>query len=222
MRHLLCLALCSLVGCDGGSGPAGTCTPDAALEPPATHPLAHPPGVVTWGVPQARAALLAAGACGEDASEAWVANAYRWVVWKLAAYERRWVAGHVDLWTCAPTRVPRTIGVILMYLTLGELRWASWRVCCQAPKRSCSHALRLRCCPLPSCLMPPCCRFPANCARKALTREATEHQLKLRSVQHTCMCAMQHTSVCFVSDRPILPLIVWGFWIRIFAILRVK
>lgn len=33
MRHLLCLALCSLVGCDGGSGPAGTCTPDAALDP---------------------------------------------------------------------------------------------------------------------------------------------------------------------------------------------
>ena len=33
--------------------------------------------------------LHAAGAEPQYCSEAWVANHYRWVVWKLACYERR-------------------------------------------------------------------------------------------------------------------------------------
>ena len=33
--------------------------------------------------------LQAAGADTEHCSEAWVANHYRWIVWKLACYERR-------------------------------------------------------------------------------------------------------------------------------------
>ena len=33
--------------------------------------------------------LRAAGADAEHCSEAWVANHYRWIVWKLACYERR-------------------------------------------------------------------------------------------------------------------------------------
>ena len=33
--------------------------------------------------------LHAAGADTEHCSEAWVANHYRWIVWKLACYERR-------------------------------------------------------------------------------------------------------------------------------------
>ena len=37
---------------------------------------------------QARQALIAAGACPLAASEAWVANHYRWIVWKLAAHTR--------------------------------------------------------------------------------------------------------------------------------------
>lgn len=37
---------------------------------------------------QARQALLSAGACPHKASEAWVANHYRLVVWKLCSHER--------------------------------------------------------------------------------------------------------------------------------------
>ena len=37
---------------------------------------------------QARQALIAAGACPLAASEVWVANHYRWIVWKLAAHTR--------------------------------------------------------------------------------------------------------------------------------------
>ncbi len=33
--------------------------------------------------------LHAAGVDTEHCSEAWVANHYRWIVWKLACYERR-------------------------------------------------------------------------------------------------------------------------------------
>ena len=33
--------------------------------------------------------LHAAGADTEHCSEAWVANHYRWIIWKLACYERR-------------------------------------------------------------------------------------------------------------------------------------
>ena len=37
---------------------------------------------------EARQALLSAGACPRAVSEAWVANHYRWVVWKLASHTR--------------------------------------------------------------------------------------------------------------------------------------
>ena len=37
---------------------------------------------------QARQVLLSAGACPRVASETWVANHYRWVVWKLASHTR--------------------------------------------------------------------------------------------------------------------------------------
>jgi breast cancer 2 susceptibility protein len=37
----------------------------------------------------ARAALLAWGADPKQATAAWVANHYRWVVWKLASYDRK-------------------------------------------------------------------------------------------------------------------------------------
>lgn len=42
--------------------------------------------------------LHAAGAEPQHCSEAWVANHFRWVVWKLACYERRCceqLAGHM-------------------------------------------------------------------------------------------------------------------------------
>eukprot|EP00798_Chlamydomonas_sp_ICE-L_P015913 gene15913-22047_t len=43
----------------------------------------------TWGPSHARSALLAAGAEPDKASEEWVSLQYRWIVWKLASYERR-------------------------------------------------------------------------------------------------------------------------------------
>ncbi len=46
----------------------------------------------TLGVAEAHAALLAAGASPPLADLPWVANHYRWVVWKLASYERLWAA----------------------------------------------------------------------------------------------------------------------------------
>ena len=44
---------------------------------------------LVWGPGHARSALLAAGASDTETTEEWVTNQYRWVVWKLAAYERR-------------------------------------------------------------------------------------------------------------------------------------
>lgn len=45
--------------------------------------------VPPFGVAQARKALLASGAQAKFATERWVQNHFKWVVWKLAAYERR-------------------------------------------------------------------------------------------------------------------------------------
>ena len=45
------------------------------------------------GSAAAREALLSAGAEAAVASPCWVDNHYRWIVWKLAAYERRCVWG---------------------------------------------------------------------------------------------------------------------------------
>lgn len=45
-----------------------------------------------WGHEQAREEVLAAGALPKYATEAWVANHYKWVVWKLACYERTFPA----------------------------------------------------------------------------------------------------------------------------------
>ena len=49
------------------------------------------------GAPEFAALLAAAGADARWASPAWTANHFRWVVWKLAALERRHaraLAGH--------------------------------------------------------------------------------------------------------------------------------
>lgn len=42
-----------------------------------------------FGAAAARACLLAWGADTKQATAAWVANHFRWVVWKLAAYDRK-------------------------------------------------------------------------------------------------------------------------------------
>jgi breast cancer 2 susceptibility protein len=42
-----------------------------------------------FGAAEARTALLAWGADPDKASPAWVANHWKWVVWKLAAYDRK-------------------------------------------------------------------------------------------------------------------------------------
>lgn len=42
-----------------------------------------------FGAAEAHAALLASGADGPRATAAWVANHYKWIVWKLAAYDRK-------------------------------------------------------------------------------------------------------------------------------------
>ena len=50
------------------------------------------------GAAECMALLHEAGAEPQHCSEAWVANHYRWVVWKLASYERRCpnqLAGHM-------------------------------------------------------------------------------------------------------------------------------
>ena len=87
----------------------GTLGPDPLASPAATSPSASPaipqhtvptaPPAGNWGQPEtthtpgigwrdAWQALLDAGACPKAASEAWVANHYRWIVWKLASHER--------------------------------------------------------------------------------------------------------------------------------------
>ena len=42
-----------------------------------------------WGPAELTQLLHAAGAEPQHCSEAWVANHFRWIVWKLACYERR-------------------------------------------------------------------------------------------------------------------------------------
>jgi hypothetical protein len=48
-----------------------------------------------WGAAEARAALqrleALPGSARDRATQPWVSNHYRWIVWKLAAYERRCV-----------------------------------------------------------------------------------------------------------------------------------
>jgi hypothetical protein len=44
-----------------------------------------------FGAAEARQQLLAWGADPEQATAAWVANHYKWIVWKLAAYDRKFV-----------------------------------------------------------------------------------------------------------------------------------
>lgn len=58
-----------------GGGPGAAPPPPERSDPP-------------LGWRQARQALIATGACSLVASEAWVANHYRWIVWKLAAHTR--------------------------------------------------------------------------------------------------------------------------------------
>lgn len=41
-----------------------------------------------WGVEEAHEELLAAGLNSKHVTKEWVANHYKWVVWKLASYER--------------------------------------------------------------------------------------------------------------------------------------
>jgi hypothetical protein len=47
----------------------------------------------SFGAAEARQQLLAWGADPEQATAAWVANHYRWIVWKLAAYDRKFMHG---------------------------------------------------------------------------------------------------------------------------------
>jgi hypothetical protein len=75
---------------DGGSSeqqqPAPQDSADLPVVPPAT------PGG-SFGPSEAREALLAwGGAAPDKASVAWVANHFKWVVWKLSAYDRKLLA----------------------------------------------------------------------------------------------------------------------------------
>eukprot|EP00899_Mesostigma_viride_P015096 jgi/Mesvir1/23588/Mv18278-RA.2 len=51
-------------------------------------------GSITVGVEELRARLIAAGAQAAFCPEPWVRNHYRWIVWKLASYERQATLAH--------------------------------------------------------------------------------------------------------------------------------
>jgi hypothetical protein len=70
-----------------GADPAAAATPAAAAGPVnAPVPAA---AAAVFGAGEARTALLAWGADPAKASAAWVSNHFKWIVWKLAAYDRK-------------------------------------------------------------------------------------------------------------------------------------
>jgi hypothetical protein len=64
----------------------------AAAAAPVQAPAPGAAGAV-FGAVEARIALLAWGVNPEKASAAWVSNHFKWIVWKLAAYDRK-LMGH--------------------------------------------------------------------------------------------------------------------------------
>jgi len=74
-----------------------------------------------------RSMLVAAGASATLATEAWVANHFRWVVWKLACYERAFPRR-----LAAPTLTPERVMDQLRYRYEREINSAQFPALRQA------------------------------------------------------------------------------------------
>ncbi len=105
---------------------------------------------------EARAALVARGADADEVSPAWILNHYRWVVWKLAAEERRlprlYPPGSRLAWPV----------VVNQLLYRYEREW-NVRLRSRVVGRACLLSLRRLCAPLPLVVL---CGgvFPSHCA----------------------------------------------------------